>query len=72
MLIRSCYRKPYAKEFLLEVVGETDTDYLVRFLPEFQNEFQEGSSIHELPKYLILPDMYEIVDDTYYEQLTLF
>lgn len=75
MIIRSTYRN-YGKNFELEVVGECLNEnkeecYLVRLLPQYQNDFQEKDTITQLRKNLI-GHLYEIIEEPQYIQLTLF
>ena len=77
MIIRSTYRDGACNQFEMEIVGEgIDKDfhepcYLCKFLPKWQPIFQDGYGIHEIRKSLI-GVLYEIIDKTRHEQLTLF
>lgn len=77
MVIRSTYRDSAKEQFEMEVVGEGidsqfhEPCYLCKFLPKWQNEFQDGCGIHEIRKSLI-GALYKIVKEKKYEQLTLF
>lgn len=78
MLIRSTYRDGASNQFEMEVLGETTNEnkeecYLVRLLPKWQDQFQEGNKVTLLRKCLI-GAIYEIVKDKNirYEQLSLF
>ena len=79
-VIRSLYRDSAKDQFEMEIVGEGIDDefnepcYLCKFLPKWQNQFQNGYGIHQIRKCLIGEDnLYTIIDrEDYYEQLSLF
>lgn len=71
--IRSCYRDSEKEQFELEILGETNEEYIVRLLPSYQKQFQERDRIHKLRKILVDGQLYKLVNHTpKYEQLTLF
>lgn len=73
-VIESTYRDSKKDQFQLEVLGEFSKHYVVRLLPKWQNQFQEGKGIHTLRKCLVGSDtLYKFVSkDKGFEQLTLF
>lgn len=76
-IIRSCYRDTEKDQFEMEILGETtdmgESAWLVRLMPEYQNQFQEGNKITKLRKSLIDNELYKYIErKPKYEQLTLF
>ena len=74
MIIRSNYRDSVKEQFEMLVVGETETEYLVQLLPQWQKQFQEKDSIATLRKCLVgnSESLYSIKQEKTIEQLSLF
>ena len=77
MIIRSTYHEYKSEEFEMEVVGEGIDDdfqepcYLCKFLPKYQDQFQNGYGIHKIRKSLV-GSIYAIKKGKSVEQLSLF
>ena len=72
-IIRSLYRDRKEDQFELEVLGETNDEYIVKLLPYWWDKFQEGNKIHKLRKCMVGGEVYELIEkEIHYEQLHLF
>ena len=68
--IKSLYTE---HKFEMEILGENETEYIVRHLPEYQSKMAEGGTIHTLRKSMIQAGLYELGErHEEYRQLSMF
>ena len=70
MKLKSTYRKN-DEDFVLDVIGETETTYICRHVPEDINKFQNADKEFELRKILI-GQIYEVLEEKKENQISIF